>query len=152
MKQGAQELTIMTLVFPDSLSNIYPRTVPLAHHLFPSGNQSIQSIPSTGNTLAPLSQDTTLAFALPDDEASAFLTKVQEIPNSRPFATEEEGRENVHQKPKGWVMKAASSGGDSRSSFGKSARNGWTAFVDLLKVRIIILPVRMRECYLLRAY
>lgn len=125
----------MTLVFPDSLSNTYPRTPPLAEEVFISDNGSIQSIPSTGNALSPISQDTSLAFSVPYDEAPIFLSKIQELPNLAHFKSSEAADKATGQGSDGWIMKTVKDGGSaSHTSFGVAARNAWTGFLDLLKV------------------
>ena len=125
----------MTLVFPDSLSNVYPRTAPQAPEILRSDNVSIQSIPSTGNPLYPISQDTALAFSVPDDLAAPFLAKVQELPNTPNWSSDAEHDDDLVPRRKGWVMRAATKSLlPSRSGFSTSARNAWTGFVDLLKV------------------
>ena len=95
----------------------------------------VQSIPSTGNPLSPISQDTALAFSVPFKEAPGFLSDVQELPNGdRPLIP---NVPNNSARPafKGWVMKAAKDNGSpTRTNFRTSARNAWTGFVDLLKV------------------
>ena len=126
----------MTLVFPDSLSHIYPRTAPPAHNILRSDNGSVQVIPTTGNSLLPTSQDTTVAFSVPDDEASAFITQVQELPNTASWASDNIRKGSALQKPKGWVMKNANKhAATSRTTLKNSALNAWSGFLDLLKVR-----------------
>ena len=125
----------MTLVFPDSLSKTYPRTAPLAQEVYRTDNGSAQSIPSTENPLSPISQDTALAFSVPYDEASTFLSKVQELPNAADISDPEIPDVPAGQGRRSWVMKAAkNSGRQMRPTFRASTSNAWTGFVDLLKV------------------
>ncbi|KAK3173770.1 3-hydroxy-3-methylglutaryl-coenzyme A (HMG-CoA) reductase isozyme [Lepraria neglecta] len=132
---NAQHTTVMTLVFPDSLSNTFPRTAPLAHEVSIPDNSSIKSLPPTWNPLSPISQDTTLAFAVPFNEASDFLASIQELPNiAVSDKTQGERNEDVTPEPKSWVMKAAKNGGHAtRGTMHRSAANFWTGFVDLIK-------------------
>ena len=123
----------MTLVFPDSLPKIYPRVPPPADEICP-GNGSVQNIPSTSSPLLPISQDTTLAFALPDSEAPEFLAGIQELPNGADWAAFKDKEESPPTSRTGWVMKAAASKNPSRSKFRTSIGNAWTGFVDLVKV------------------
>ena len=129
---------VMTLVFPDSLSNSSPRTAPLADQIHIPANSSVRSLPTTWNPLSPISQDTTLAFAVPYGEASDFLASVQEI-SHRPGLQGEEGAfdAGAMQGPNAWVVKAAKNGRHSApATMGVSAAETWTSFVDLIKVRL----------------
>lgn len=133
--EGAHHTMVMTLVFPDSLSNSSPRTAPLADQVSIPANSSVSTLPTTWNPLSPISQDTTLAFAVPANEASDFLATVQEIPH-RPELQGEEGAYDggPTQKPNAWVVKAAKMGRQSaQATIGVSAANTWTSFVDLIK-------------------
>jgi hydroxymethylglutaryl-CoA reductase (NADPH) len=84
-----------------------------------------------------MSQDSTLAFSVPLEEAPEFLSLMQEIPSEHKTseassAHEADGREPEQKK---WIMKAAK--GDvrgSRGSWSRWARNAWAEFVDLVKV------------------
>ena len=123
---------VMTLVFPDSLSNSSPRTAPLADQVFIPSNSSVSNLPTTWNPLSPISQDTTLAFAVPSSEASDFLASVQEI-SHRPDLQGEKGAYDGGATA--WVVKAAKYGRHStQASMGVVAANTWTSFVDLIKV------------------
>ena len=123
----------MTFVFPDSLSNVSPRTAPLANAVPMPDNTSARLLPSTSNPFSPISQDTTLAFSVPFDEVSDLLAAVQEIPNEAQTykgLNPENARES-----KRWVMKYLKNNTNgSRSSLGSWAADAWTEFVDLLKV------------------
>lgn len=135
MIQNVAHTIIMTLVFPDSLSNTYPRTAPRVQEVHIPDNGSAKSIPSTGNALSPISQDTALAFSVPYSEASAFLSSIQELPNAESPMMPHVPNKTARQGFNGWVMKAAKNNGrPTRTSFRTSTRNAWTGFVDLLKV------------------
>ena len=135
--QGTYHTMIMTLVFPDSLSDSSPRTAPSADQIPIPANSSVSNLPTTWNPLSPISQDTTLAFAVPANEASAFLDSIQEISNGSNMQHEEDAYDDgVTQKPNAWVVKAAKNGRHSaHATMGVSAANTWTSFVDLIKVR-----------------
>ncbi|KAM0802033.1 hmg-CoA reductase [Usnea florida] len=126
---------VVTLVFPDSLSISSPRTAPLANQVPIPANVSARNLPTTWNPLAPISQDTTLAFAVPSNEASDFLASVQVISHS----PNSQGEDDVYEdrlipKPNVWVVKAAKVGRHSaQTTMGVSAANTWTSFVDLIK-------------------
>ncbi|MCJ1350295.1 MAG: 3-hydroxy-3-methylglutaryl-coenzyme A (HMG-CoA) reductase isozyme [Icmadophila ericetorum] len=124
---SAQEIALMTLVFPNSLSNNSPQTAPLPHAIVPA-NTSVQSLPSTSNPFSPISQDTTLAFSMDLEEAPMFLETILEIPevhNSKLLDDEE---------PRKWIVKTLR-GNDSKAqnSVRSWASNAWTQFADLLK-------------------
>lgn len=134
---------VMTLVFPDSLSNSSPRTAPLAAQVSIPTNSSVINLPTTWNPLSPISQDTTLAFAVPSNEASDFLASVQEISHIPGLEREEEDYDGgAAQKPNTWVVKAPKYGHHpAQATMGVSAANTWTSFVDLIKVLLVIVAV-----------
>ena len=85
-----------------------------------------------------MSQESTLAFSVPLEEAPEFLSYVQEIPNehktSETSLAHEQDDEGESEQKK-WIMRAAK--GDirgSRVTWSRWARNAWAEFVDLLKV------------------
>ena len=70
---------------------------------------------------------------MPYDEAEAFLSAVQEIPNE-PILLETQNERTANQ-PKAWIMKAARSNGKtSHSSLTTRIANAWTSLLDLIKV------------------
>ncbi|KAL8942817.1 MAG: hypothetical protein Q9216_001432 [Gyalolechia sp. 2 TL-2023] len=122
-----RHLALVTLVFPNSLSNIYPWAAPLADEVPLLHNASAQALPSTSNPLHLISQDSTLSYSVPYVEAHDFLSAVQEIPN-HPFA------EKSIDQPRSWVMKATRSNGDtSQRSLLNRIADAWTWFLDLIK-------------------
>ncbi len=140
----------MTLVFPDSLSNTSPRTAPLPQEVLVSDNGSVQSIPSTGNALYPISKDTALAFSVPYDEASNFLATIQQLPNKQSANTDAEDETVLMPESKYWIMTAAKNNGSpGHTTLRDSAGSAWTGFVDLIKVR---LPVTDGACKFLTVY
>jgi len=139
--QDAKHVMVMTLVFPDSLSNTAPRTAPSANEIYISGNSSVKHLPTTWNPLSSISQDTTLAFAVSSDEAVDFVRSIQDLPNTDDSSKESDRLdvEAPHELNK-WVMKAAKHGRNSaQSTMRLSAQNTWTGFVDLIKVRCMLI-------------
>jgi hydroxymethylglutaryl-CoA reductase (NADPH) len=129
---AAQHLVLATLVFPNTKSDIFQRTVPVLNHIPMGKTKSVRALSSTSDASAPISQDTHLAFSIPFDEASNFLNLVQELPTAEDFSTDlsDEG-----QRTTAWVMKVAKPGqGHRQISLRWWASNAWTSFVDLLKV------------------
>lgn len=131
--KNAQELALLTLVFPDSLSSSSPRIAPPAQSVPLPVNSSAQLLPCSTNPLSPISYDTTLAFSVPFDEAPQFLAVTQEIPASASprIRTENDGTPDEEER---WIMKAARPSDLGRRSLRNWAIDSWTTFVDLLKV------------------
>ncbi|KAI4224578.1 MAG: hypothetical protein L6R36_004566 [Xanthoria steineri] len=128
----AQHVAVVTLVFPNTLSNIYPRTAPLADVVPLPNNTSAQALPSTCNPLHPISQDSTLSYSMPYDDVPEFLSAIQEIPND-PMSSGNPDEGTVDQ-PKTWVMKSAKSNGrTSHTSLATRISNAWTGLLDLIK-------------------
>ena len=133
--QAAEHIALMTFVFPDSLSSSSPQSAPLVEAVPIPSNASVRVLPPTSNPLSPISQDTTLVFAVPFGEASQFLAAVQEIPNSGTQA--EDKSAGVMQEEKRWITKPAKGiGNGSDGAFRGWAANAWTEFLDLVKVRL----------------
>jgi hydroxymethylglutaryl-CoA reductase (NADPH) len=98
-------------------------------------NVTAKTVPSTANLFSPISHDSSLAFSVPWSEISDFLTAAQEIRSS-----EEQSKDR---EEKIWIMKAARSNGyGSRRTYRVWLRDGWTSFVDLIKVKSIYLLPR----------
>ena len=123
-RQNAQHLVLSTLVFPDSAtSQLAPQ--PASIH-FPS-NASARNLPSTSNILSPISQDTSLAFSSSFDTVADTLRAIQELPAGPSTSQDNEDRK--------WTMKAARvNGHGQRPSYRAWLSDGWSSFVDLLKV------------------
>ncbi|PGH08700.1 hydroxymethylglutaryl-CoA reductase (NADPH) [Polytolypa hystricis UAMH7299] len=121
--QDARHLALTTFVFPDSSSRS-TRTAPVAENVPFPANCSAQSIPYTPNLLAPISQDSALAFTVPFDQAAYFLKAVQEIPDSTDSTSETEQKK--------WIMKATGSYG-SRTALRMWLTDAWGSFIDLVK-------------------
>ncbi|KAH8173880.1 hydroxymethylglutaryl-coenzyme A reductase domain-containing protein [Sarocladium implicatum] len=122
-----EHLALLTLVFPDTLSNDSPSTAPRSHAVPIPQNLSINQLPSTENQLTAYSQDTILAYSIPYADAPAFVVNAQEIPNDG----EEKTEAATGQEQKMWIMKAARV--NTKSTIVKWARNAWAEFLDLLK-------------------
>ena len=130
--QDSQHLALITLVFPYSLSNVYPRTAPRPDQIPLPYNSSAQFLPTTPNALSSFSQDTSLAVAVPFNEASIFLGGIKEIPNEA-----SRGGDAVELDPHSvlsWAMEAAKKTGEDPRPVPNWTINAWTKFVDLIKV------------------
>jgi hydroxymethylglutaryl-CoA reductase (NADPH) len=131
-----QHLALLTFVFQDSLSTNSRQTAPLAQSIPLPQNLSIQQLPSTSNSMAPLSQESALAFSIPYRQAAEFLSSAQEIPNVVAVTQEDDARSRLEADPveeKKWIMKAARVNNGAQRSIEKWVRNAWTEFVDLLE-------------------
>ncbi|KAH8596717.1 hydroxymethylglutaryl-coenzyme A reductase-domain-containing protein [Bisporella sp. PMI_857] len=130
-------LALLTFVFPDSLATNSPQNAPLAETVPLPHNLSITALPSTSNPLAPLSQDSTLAFSVPYFQAPEFLAHTQEIPNGVASSPADENakhgsRAELMKEQKMWIMKAARAE-ETSNSVRYWAANAWTEFIDLVK-------------------
>jgi hydroxymethylglutaryl-CoA reductase (NADPH) len=134
--QGVDHLALLTFVFPDSLAANSPQTAPMPDSIPLPQNLSVQALPSTSNPLAPISQDSALAYSVPYSQAPEFLARAQELPNTATAPKDENARNGFEAEPieeqKMWIMKAAKAD-ESRNSVRSWASNAWTEFVDLLK-------------------
>ena len=135
--QDGKHTMVVTLVFPDSLSRTSPWNAPSTEEVAISANSSVKRLPSTWNPLSPISQDTTLAFAVPSTDAANFLSSIQELPNQK--EVESEGYDGVSiLEAEKWVMRGAKNGSDAaQPTMRLSAKNTWSGFVDLVKVGCI---------------
>jgi hydroxymethylglutaryl-CoA reductase (NADPH) len=137
LEPASDHLALLTFIFPDSLSTNSPQTAPLAHAVPLPQNLSIKALPSTSNPLAPISQDSALAFSIPYTQAPEFLASAQEIPNADAEAHSDKARHGLEaelvKEQKMWIMKAAKAHEDSKTTIIKWASNAWSEFVDLLK-------------------
>lgn len=134
--QDAKHMTVMTLVFPDSLSNNSPWTAPSVDEVFIPENSSVKHLPTTWNPLSPISKDTTLAFAVLMDETEDFLRSIRELPNADGMSTKgDSSKFEASHEPSEWVMKAVKKGSQStQHTMRISAKDTWIGFVDLIKV------------------
>ncbi|KAH0553032.1 hypothetical protein GP486_006772, partial [Trichoglossum hirsutum] len=134
--ENAEHLALFTFAFPDS-SPASLHKAPSAHSVPLPINSSARHLPSTIGPFSSMSQESTLVFSVPLEEAPGFLPLVQEIPNEHkaseaPSTHEPDG--GVEPEQKKWIMKATR--GDirgSRASWSRWMRNAWAEFVDLLK-------------------
>jgi hydroxymethylglutaryl-CoA reductase (NADPH) len=118
----------VTLVFPDSSTiNSAPST-----YAVPS-NVSAELLPSSSNSFSTLSHDTSLAFAVPYNEASDFLISMQEIAAPEDAAEMHILDTEGTREEKKWLMRA-SKHGNAPGGVRNWLQESWTSFVDLLKV------------------
>jgi len=75
-----------------------------------------------------------LAFSLPYNEASDFLTTFQEIPASGAETKTSESDLGGVKESKKWIMKAARTNVEKSGSISGWAIGAWTSFLDLIKV------------------
>lgn len=100
-------------------------------------NSTVKLLPSSKNILSPISQETTLAFSVPNDHAEDFLNSVQQLDANG--QTVQDGVNNadgtLSRGKKVWVMSILREdmSGTHRGLKGR-VYAAWTAFVDLLKV------------------
>ncbi|KAL8887995.1 MAG: hypothetical protein Q9215_004513 [Flavoplaca cf. flavocitrina] len=127
-----KHVAVVTLVFPRSLSNIYPRTAPPADGVPLPNDSSAKALPSTSNPLHPISQDSTLSYSMPYEEVPEFLNAIREIPNDPTSSAKH--HERTASQPKAWVMKSARSNGKiSHTSVTMRITNAWSGLLDLIK-------------------
>lgn len=120
----------MTLVFPESSAvNSAPE-----QNAVPS-NVSTMLLPSSSSSFSTISQDTTLAYAVPYAHAADFLKAMQEISAPKDVSQSHGSEVEGTREEKKWIMKAAKTG-SAPGGVRNWARDSWTSFVDLLKVRI----------------
>lgn len=110
----AQQYALTTFVFPEYSSHTAPRYVP-----HPS-NITAVNVPSTANLLSHISQDTTLAYYVPEKELPEFLQNAKEIPVA-------------NDQTRSWVVQAAWHSSHASGSYRNWLLNGWSIFIDLLK-------------------
>lgn len=110
----AQRYVLTTFVFPEYSTQPAPRFVPHA------SNITAVNVPSTANLFSHISQDTTLAYYVPQEELAEFLQGAKEFPANS-------------DKSKSWIMQAAWHSPNGSSSYRNWLLNGWTIFIDLLK-------------------
>lgn len=109
-----QHFALTTFVFPDYPGHIAPKHIPYA------SNITAVSVPSTANLLSHISQDTSLAYYVPQQELADFLQGAKELQSSQ-------------ERGITWKMQAAWHSGNGSSSYRNWLLNGWTIFIDLLK-------------------
>jgi hydroxymethylglutaryl-CoA reductase (NADPH) len=125
--QTAQELALVTLVFPESSTvNSAPsqQSVPR--------NVSAELLPSSSSTFATFSHDTSLAFSIPYAEAADFLETMQEISAPEDASQFQGSDKEGTREEKKWLMRA-SKNGNAPSGVRNWIIESWTSFVDLLK-------------------
>lgn len=126
-----QDLTLLTLVFGESYLSTVSNAVPSAHKVPIPAGSSAELLPPSASRL---SQDSTLTYSVPSREAPAFLAALKEIPAAA-HGSENEAELDDVQEQKLWIMRAAR-GASKTNSLKDWAKNSWTAFLDLVKVRV----------------
>lgn len=102
-------------------------------------NSSIHLLPSSKHLLSPVSQESTLAFSIPFEKGSEFVSSIRELSAEKKAGKRQasDKDDTTPREEKRWIMGAAK--GDvngHQRTFIRRAHDAWTAFVDLLKVRI----------------
>ena len=136
-EQGAQKiagqdhLALISLAFSNSYlsTSNSVEAIPLAQSVPVPSDSRAETLPPRSSSA---SQDDTLAFSMPSDEAPRFLAASREIPvtGEAPEADNETLDDAPEQKR--WIMKAAK-GADKPFTLTNWAKDSWTAFVDLIK-------------------
>ncbi|KAF1952847.1 hypothetical protein CC80DRAFT_421363 [Byssothecium circinans] len=124
-EKTAQELALVTLVFPESSAI---NSAPSVKALSVPSNVSVQHLPSSTSPFSTILQDTQLAYSVPYAETAEFLMAIQEMSAPEEASESHEGT----QEKKKWIMKAAKNTpvpGGVRSW----AQESWSSFVDVLK-------------------
>ena len=136
IQPGTDHFALLTFVFPDSLARNSPQMAPLVEAIPLPQNLSVTALPITSNPLAPISQDSALAFEIPYDQAPEFLVQVQELPNVARLPADESAHHGIETKAtneqKMWIMKAAKAD-VTKGSAKHWVVTAWTEVVDLLK-------------------
>ena len=130
-----QNLVLATLVFRDSRSERFQRAAPTVNHIPIGKTKSVRAVSATRDSISSTSQDTSLAFSIPFDQAFDFLDSVQELPTAGELSSNVP--EDV-QRTASWVMIPARNGNKSQQNTLRWwAFNAWTNFVDLVKVCLV---------------
>lgn len=97
----------------------------------------IELLPSSKHFLSPISQEKTLAFSVPTSMTEDFITAIRELPATSGVSADSRAHGDGSAEPeeKRWMMSAvkAEAAGVSRT-WRRRWSDGWTAFVDQLKV------------------
>lgn len=131
--QAPEQLALLTLVFPEATSSGLSTYAPVASSIPMLDNNTATLLPSSKNLLTPISQEKTLAIALPYQSASQLIQSVRELPSPQNEKVTDAYGNTVEGKR--WMMSAVrgDAAGQQRT-FTKRMADAWTAFVDLLKV------------------
>jgi len=126
------DLALLTFVFPESY-----HTAPKAGDVPIPESVPYERLPSSTNLLSPISSDNTLAYFTPYTDAGNFLSAAQEI--STKNGNEPRHMANGTTEVKKWIMKSTKHTANGSGGLSGWARDAWTSFLDLLKVRFIAL-------------
>lgn len=129
----SQNFALITFVFPNSVSST-PQTAPQPRSVPIPSNSTASVLPCSTNPLSQISQDTTLAYSMPYEEAPSFLYASKEIPVSKDASQVRYLDDGTSEEEKKWIMKAAKSSAGASNGIGRWVQNAWTDFLDLLKV------------------
>lgn len=128
-----QNFALITFVFPNSVSST-PQTAPQPKSVPTPSNSTASVLPCSTNPLSQISQDSTLAYSMPYEEAPSFLYTSKEIPVSKDASQVRYMDDGTSEEEKKWIMKAAKSSARASSGVSLWMQNAWTDFLDLLKV------------------
>ncbi|KAI9757788.1 MAG: 3-hydroxy-3-methylglutaryl-coenzyme A (HMG-CoA) reductase isozyme [Chaenotheca gracillima] len=144
--QDAQHLALLTFIFPDSSANspnnASPDSVPVpvgsGAKQLPSSPNVLSPIsrllPTSASTLIPSSDDSTLAYSVPFEEAPDFLSSLQQLPCAEQTTNDEESETDDGLEKKHWIMKAAKVHNRvSRGTFRRWVSSAWADFLHVLK-------------------
>ncbi|QDS70289.1 hypothetical protein FKW77_007983 [Venturia effusa] len=123
---------LITFVFPNSVSST-PQTAPHPKSVPAPSNSTASVLPCSTNPLSQISQDSTLAYSMPYDEAQSFLYASKEIPVSKDASQLRYLNGGTSEEEKKWIMKAAKSSARASGGVNLWVQNAWTDFLDLLK-------------------
>lgn len=141
--QANQDLTLLTLVFPELFTGSVSAAAPVSATL-PMINQSgIELLPSSRNLLSPISPEKTLALSMPSSLAQEFVAGVRELPVSNSDRSSQNLNEKLSEdgEAKKWMMSAIKGqAADSAKSWKVRVLESWNAFVDVLKVGDFSIP------------
>ena len=127
MSDDVAHLALISLVFPDTLTDESADNAPKPHVVPSYENPTVRLLPPTENSFTTYSQDSMLAYSVPWNQARWFLQDAQEIPNEGA----EEMETHYALEKKTWIMKAAKV--TSRYTLMQWAQNAYAEFLDLLK-------------------
>ncbi|KAE9963878.1 hypothetical protein BLS_008841 [Venturia inaequalis] len=131
-KKVDNNFALITFVFPNSVSST-PQTAPQPKSVPTPPNSTASVLPCSTNPLSQISQDTTLAYSMPFEEAPSFLHASKEIPVSKDASQVRYLNDGTFEEEKKWIMKAAKNAARASGGVSLWLRNAWIDFLDLLK-------------------
>jgi len=127
------DYSLVTLNFGESYLGGAPKVAPIAQSVPQTSSGGARALPPSADRLSSLAQESTLAFSVPSEHTTSFLRGIKEVPASTEQSIDSEEVDDV-QEEKRWMMKAARGPAQANGVI-DWAKNSWTAFLDLLKVR-----------------